>query len=96
MLDGLPSIKICNGYTLAGEVITDPPICVDQYKECEPVYEELPGWGSSTVGVTRRDELPLEARQYLDRLQEIVAIPIDIISTGPDRDQTIVIRHPFS
>jgi adenylosuccinate synthase len=96
VLDGLPSIKICIGYKLAGEVITDPPICVDQYKECEPVYEELPGWGGSTVGVTRRDELPLEARQYLDRLQEIVAIPIDIISTGPDRDQTIVIRHPFS
>ena len=96
MLDGLPSIKICVGYRLAGEVITDPPIRVDQYKECEPVYEELPGWDSATAGKTSRDELPLEARQYLDRLQEIVAIPIDIISTGPDRDQTIVIRHPFS
>ncbi len=60
------------------------------------MYEELPGWKESSVGVTRYEELPQNARRYLERLQELLGVPIDIISTGPDRDQTIVRRHPFA
>jgi adenylosuccinate synthase len=59
------------------------------------VYEELPGWHESTVGVTGYADLPQNARRYLERLQEIVGVPIDLVSTGPERDQTIVLRHPF-
>jgi adenylosuccinate synthase len=70
-------------------------LITDGYAECEAVYEELPGWQESTVGVTAYSELPKNARRYLERLQEIVAIPLDLVSTGPERDQTIVLRHPF-
>jgi adenylosuccinate synthase len=96
VLDGLQTVKICIHYELAGEKIDNPPVMVDRYADCVPVYEELPGWQQSTVGITNYDELPIEARNYLDRMQEILAVPIDLISTGPDRDQTIVVQHPFS
>ena len=72
-----------------------PPLLVDQYAECEPVYEDLPGWKSSTVGITELDELPPAARRYLRRIEEILEVPVEIVSTGPDRDQNIVIHHPF-
>ncbi|MBV9620640.1 MAG: adenylosuccinate synthetase, partial [Gammaproteobacteria bacterium] len=65
------------------------------YADVTPVYEELPGWGESTVGVTEYAALPGNARRYLERLQELVRVPLDMISTGPDREQTIVLRHPF-
>jgi adenylosuccinate synthase len=68
---------------------------VDGYAGLEPVYEELPGWRESTVGVTTYEGLPSNARRYLERLQALVGVPIDLISTGPDREQTIVLRHPF-
>ncbi|HSF78177.1 MAG TPA: adenylosuccinate synthetase, partial [Steroidobacteraceae bacterium] len=67
----------------------------DNYPEYEPVYEEMPGWRESTVGLRSYDELPGNARQYLARMQELAGVPIDIVSTGPDREQTIVLRHPF-
>jgi len=95
VLDGLKTVKICTGYRLNGEVTDVPPLCVDGYSDCEPVYEELSGWDESTLGITDRMELPQNARDYLDRMQEILGVPIDLISTGPDRAQTIVIRHPF-
>jgi adenylosuccinate synthase len=95
VLDGLKSIKICVGYRLDGEVIDRPPFLVSRYSDCEPVYEEVPGWQASTVGITALDELPDEARSYLHRLEEILGIPVDLVSTGADRDQNIIIKHPF-
>ena len=95
VLDGLDRIKICTGYRLDGKAVDDTPMLVDRYAECEPVYEELKGWRSSTVGITERDALPDAARAYLGRIEDILAVPVDMVSTGPDRDQNIVLRHPF-
>ena len=63
--------------------------------ECEPIYEEVPGWKESTVGLRRLEELPKAARNYLARIEEICGVPVDLISTGPEREETIVLRHPF-
>jgi adenylosuccinate synthase len=95
VLDGLDSLQICVGYRSDGKVSKEPPMYADAFADVEPVYEEMPGWQESTIGVTSYDGLPVNARKYLERLQELAAVPIDIISTGPDRDQTIVLRHPF-
>ena len=66
------------------------------YGACEAVYEDMPGWKESTVGITRYDELPVNARKYLERLQVLVGVPITIVSTGPDREQTIIRQNPFA
>jgi adenylosuccinate synthase len=95
VLDGLDSLQICVGYKSGGVVTKEPPLFADAFADVEPVYEEMPGWNESTIGVTSYDALPLNARNYLQRLQALAGVPIDIISTGPDRDQTIVLRHPF-
>ena len=95
VLDGLDSLRICSGYRFRGEAISEPPLFADAFNEVEPVYEEFPGWKESTFGLTRYDALPANARHYLERLAELVGVPIDLVSTGPDRDQTIVLRHPF-
>jgi adenylosuccinate synthase len=95
VLDGLDRLKICIGYRLGGQVADHTPVLVDQYADCEPVYEELPGWGSSTVGITGRSELPKPARNYLGRIEAILGVPVDMVSTGADRNQNIVTRHPF-
>ncbi len=95
VLDELEAINICVGYTIDGEPIAGVPVLVDRFAECEPVYEELPGWQESTVGVTDYGELPENARAYLTRIEELAGVPVDIISTGPDREQTIVKQHPF-
>ena len=95
VLDGLDTIRICVGYRLNGASTPEPPLSVEGYADVEPVYEELPGWRESTVGITAYEALPGNARRYLERLAQLVAIPIDMISTGPDREQTIVLRHPF-
>ena len=95
VLDGFDSIRICVGYRAAGEVSSEPPLFVDAFADVEPVYEEIPGWKGVTLGVTREADLPPEARAYLARIEELVGVPIDVISTGPDRDQTIIRRHPF-
>ena len=71
-------------------------MAAEGYEDCEPVYEDMPGWKRSTVGITDYDELPENARAYLARIQEIVATPIDIISTGPDRKETISVDNPFT
>ncbi|MCC5794443.1 MAG: adenylosuccinate synthase [Chromatiales bacterium] len=96
VLDGLEHVCIATGYQLRGEVLHAPPMMVDQYEECEPVYETLPGWSQPTQGITRFDALPAEARCYLRRLEEVVGVPVDMVSTGADRDQNIILRHPFS
>jgi adenylosuccinate synthase len=95
VLDGLETIRICVGYRVRGETLSGPPLFADAYADVEPVYEEMPGWQDSTVGVREHEALPLNARRYLDRIQELVGVPLDLISTGPDRDHTIVLRHPF-
>ncbi|MEO0573875.1 MAG: adenylosuccinate synthase [Pseudomonadota bacterium] len=95
VLDELETIRICTGYKIDGEVIATPPVVVDRYAEAEPVYEDVPGWQTSTVGVTEYDQLPQRARDYLKRIEAIVETPIDIISTGPGREQTIVHRDPL-
>jgi adenylosuccinate synthase len=95
VLDGLDTIRICTGYRMDGNVVSEPPLCVENYSGIEPVYEEMPGWKESTVGITSYDKLPQNARKYLERLQALVGVPLDLISTGPDREETIVVRHPF-
>jgi len=95
VLDELETIQICTGYAIDGKPIPGVPVLVDRFAECKPIYEEWPGWQESTVGVTDFDKLPQKARDYLARIQELAGVPIDIISTGPDREQTIVKSHPF-
>ena len=96
VLDGLDALQICVGYRLNGAESPEPPVGVGGYADVEPVYEELPGWRESTVGITDYAALPANARRYLERLAELVGVPVDMISTGPDRGETIVLRHPFA
>jgi len=96
VLDGLETVRICVGYEIDGEPIAGLPALVDRFADCEPVYEELPGWSGSTVGATANSDLPDNAQKYLARIEALVEVPIDIISTGPGREQTIVKRHPFA
>ncbi len=95
VLDGLEEVKICVGYRLDGELIQTPPLLMDRYGECEPVYETMPGWQTATSGVTSYAQLPGSARAYLARIEEILGTPVDIVSTGPGREAVIVRRHPF-
>src|SRR5881628_2236691 len=89
VLDGFDPIRICTGYLSKGELQAYPMSNISHLKHCEPVYEELPGWGSSIAGVRRPEDLPKAARRYIDRLSELFSAPIDIVSVGPSRDQTI-------
>jgi adenylosuccinate synthase len=95
VLDGLETLQICVGYRSNGVISKEPPLFADAFAEVEPVYEEMPGWKESTIGITEYEALPKNARSYLERLRDLAGVPIDIISTGPDREQTIVLRHPF-
>jgi adenylosuccinate synthase len=95
VLDGLDTIRVCVGYRTADGISSSPPLLSENFGECEPVYEEWPGWQESSVGITRYEDLPANARSYLERLQALVGVPITIISTGPDRDQTIIRKNPF-
>ena len=95
VLDGLDTVKICVAYKLDGREVDTPPVGADRFEQCEPVFIEMPGWSESTVGARSRDELPEAARAYLRKVEELCETPIDIISTGPDREETIVLRHPF-
>jgi adenylosuccinate synthase len=95
VLDALDTIRVCVGYRSGGVVSATPPLLPGNFADCEAVYEELPGWKESTVGVTRYAILPDNARRYLERLQELVGVPVTLISTGPDREQTIILKSPF-
>ena len=95
VLDGLDTIRMCVGYRWNGTVHDMPPVGADAFAECEPVYEDLPGWKSSTVGIRRHEDLPPEARAYLARIEEAVGVPVDLVSTGPEREENVVLRHPF-
>ena len=96
VLDGAESVKICVGYDVGGKVSDILPVGAEELECCVPVYETLPGWGESTVGVKKFDGLPKAARDYLKRIEALCGVPIDLISTGPERDETIVLRHPFA
>ena len=96
VLDELDTLQLCVGYRVDGTLSAEPPMFADAFARAEPVYEALPGWKSSTVGATSLAALPVNARRYLNRIEALAGIPIDVISTGPERDQTIVLRHPFN
>ncbi|MHB1949577.1 MAG: adenylosuccinate synthase [Gammaproteobacteria bacterium] len=95
VLDGLDTVRICTAYRLNGKTITQLPTDASELAACEPIYEDLPGWKESTFGVKTFNELPQNAKKYLLRLEELAGVPIDIISTGPDRNETIMLRHMF-
>ncbi|BAV33618.1 adenylosuccinate synthetase [Sulfuricaulis limicola] len=95
VLDGLDTIRICTAYRYEGKTRTTPPSGAEALAKCEPVYEEVPGWTESTLGVRRFDKLPANAQQYLKKIEECTEARIDIISTGAERDDTIILRHPF-
>ena len=95
VLDGLETLRICTGYEYDGQTLELPPVGADAIEKCTPIYEDLPGWTESTVGVTDKSKLPANALAYLDRLQETVGVSVDIISTGPERDETIILRNPY-
>jgi adenylosuccinate synthase len=95
VLDGLAEIKICVGYELNGQRTDILPLDADDILACQPVYESFAGWSEPTVGLTQWDQLPLNARRYLERVQQCLGVPIDMVSTGPDRVQTILLRHPY-
>ncbi len=95
VLDGMKTVRMCVAYRLDGQEIDTPPTGADLLEKCEPVLVEMPGWSESTVGARSMEQLPRAARDYLSRVEELCAVPIDIISTGPDREETLVRRHPF-
>ncbi|HJV81361.1 MAG TPA: adenylosuccinate synthase [Noviherbaspirillum sp.] len=96
VLDGLESLQICTGYKLGGKVADIFPVGAEEAAACEPIYEQMPGWTESTVGAKSLAALPANARAYIKRIEELVGVPVDMVSTGPDREETIVLRHPFA
>ena len=96
VLDGLDTLKIATGYKADGQSLDTPPIGADAYEACEPEYIEVPGWKETTVGVRDYDGLPENAKAYIKKIEEVIGVPVDIISTGPDRADTIVLRDPYA
>jgi adenylosuccinate synthase len=96
VLDGLKELLLCVGYELDGKRIDILPMGADEIARCKPIYETIPGWSVSTVGVTEYAKLPPEAQHYLNRISATTGVPIHMVSTSPDRDHTILLRHPFA
>ena len=96
VLDGLEKIGICTTYRLNGEVTETAPLGADQYEQCQAIIEEMPGWTQKTAGVIDYNELPDNAKAYIKRIEELVGVKVTIVSTGPDRDETIILEHPFA
>ncbi|SHF40127.1 adenylosuccinate synthase [Vibrio gazogenes] len=97
VLDGLKEIKICTGYQMKdGSIAEVSPMAADAYDHVTPIYETMPGWPESTFGVKKLEDLPQAALNYVQRIEELTGVPVDIISTGPDRNETIIKVHPFS
>ncbi len=96
VLDGLEEISICVSYKFEGGDEISNPIYPEDYKRVRPVYEKLPGWSESTIGLKSLGELPYNARRFISKLEHLVGVPVEIISTGPDRDETIMLNHPFN
>ena len=95
VLDELDSIKICVAYEINGERTSTPPFSAEGYDIAKPVYIEMPGWNCSTIGTRSFDELPIEAQNYIRKIEELSQLPVDILSTGPDRDETLILQNPF-
>lgn len=95
VLSGFETIKICTGYTLNGKALESLPAALEDFENCQPVYEELPGWNADITGARTFEELPANARSYVQRLQELAGCQIVMVSVGPRRDQTITLRNPF-
>ena len=95
VLDGLDEINICVGYQDATGQDAGVPMHADDFDNITPVYETLPGWSEVTVGAQTLDALPTAARNYIERIEILIGAPVDIVSTGPDRVETIVLKHPF-
>jgi adenylosuccinate synthase len=96
VLDGLSEVRLCTGYRYQNQVLDLLPLGADDIARCEPIYETLPGWSQSTVGVTDWQALPIEARRYLERIAQLSGVPIAMVSTSPDRAHTIVLDHPYA
>lgn len=96
VLDGLDKVGICTAYRLNGNLTETAPLGADQYQECHAVFEEMPGWTETTAGVTDFNALPGNAKAYINRIEQLVGVKITILSTGPDRDETIILEHPFT
>jgi adenylosuccinate synthase len=95
VLDSLDTIKICTGYELNGLTITTPPYDAQGYADAKPIYIEMPGWNTSTIGTKSFKSLPIKAKNYIRKIEELSNLPIDILSTGPDRDETLILNNPF-
>jgi adenylosuccinate synthase len=96
VLDGLKSIGICTAYNINGKITKIAPLGAEQYAQCSAVIEEMPGWTESTLGITDYEKLPANAKAYISRIEELVGVKISILSTGPDRNETIILEHPFA
>lgn len=96
VLDGLEKVGICTAYRLDGEVTETAPMGADQYAACHPIIEEMPGWSETTAGITDYRQLPEKAQAYISRIEELIGVKVAILSTGPDRDETIMLENPFA
>jgi adenylosuccinate synthase len=95
VMDGMESVRLCVAYRINGVESDILPVGADALADCQAVYEDMPGWSESTLGIQKYEDLPLAARNYLQRIAQVCGVPVDMVSTGPDRDETIVLRHPF-
>ena len=95
VLDEMETIRVCVGYTRDGERLDRAPVGAEALADCQPIYEDIPGWNTSTVGISDYAQLPAAAKAYLNRVEELVETPVALISTGPDRKHTIVLEHPL-
>jgi adenylosuccinate synthase len=95
VLGGVETLKICTGYEYKGKILKDVPAGIKVLEACKPLYEELPGWKEDISGIRNLNDLPDTARSYLNNIEKLTDIPIDIISVGPGRDETIVLKNPF-
>ena len=95
VLDGIEELQLCVGYELDGEKIDILPLGADDIERCKPIYESIPGWTESTVGVVDYNKLPVNAQRYLQRIEEVTGVPIAMVSTSPDRDHTILMQNPY-
>jgi adenylosuccinate synthase len=96
VLDGLEKVGICTAYKLNGNITETAPLGADQYEECHAIIEEMPGWSETTAGITDFNALPENAKAYIRRIEELIGVKVAILSTGPDREETIILEHPFA
>ena len=96
VLDGLDKVGICNSYRVDGKIVNTAPMGADNYAACEAIIEEMPGWSEATAGITEYDKLPENAKNYIKKIEQLVGVDVSILSTGPDRDETIILEHPFA